>query len=339
MTRTPRRMDPAAGGMLVVRHPLPASAAGAQGQGRAVGRRPARPHPARLSLTGLASFPSSIPDRDDRRPPVRRLRLPAGAGLGRTPPHDRRPRTSSRHPPAARPQLVGDARHAQEAQAGRHRRLCHVRHPMYSAFWLLALAQAALLANRVAGSPGIVGWGVLFFLRVGREERLMIDTFGEIPGVHGPGPSAWFRGSIDQRGCAGPVSQRCRGRTDGALGHADDLVHVGSPFALRGFVADRSASSDAARSAEGGDQPGTAAAEGVPSRWRRCRRPPKPPAEAKAWRVGPRPRQLHPWPGDRAPRPGQRLFARHGQAGQGSQGLGAPVSLSNHSTWQTISPS
>lgn len=53
-----------------------------------------------------------------------------------------------------------------------------VRHPMYSAFWLLALAQAFLLANWIAGFSGIVGWGILFFLRVGHEERLMIDTFG-----------------------------------------------------------------------------------------------------------------------------------------------------------------
>ena len=40
-----------------------------------------------------------------------------------------------------------------------------VRHPMYSAFWLLALAQAGLLANWVAGLAGIVGWGLLFFLK------------------------------------------------------------------------------------------------------------------------------------------------------------------------------
>jgi protein-S-isoprenylcysteine O-methyltransferase Ste14 len=53
-----------------------------------------------------------------------------------------------------------------------------VRHPMYSAFWLLAFAQAFLLANWIAGLAGIVGWGILFFLRVGHEERLMIDTFG-----------------------------------------------------------------------------------------------------------------------------------------------------------------
>jgi len=54
-----------------------------------------------------------------------------------------------------------------------------VRHPMYSAFWLLALAQAALLPNWIAGLAGPVGWGTLFFLRVGREERLMIETFGD----------------------------------------------------------------------------------------------------------------------------------------------------------------
>jgi protein-S-isoprenylcysteine O-methyltransferase Ste14 len=54
----------------------------------------------------------------------------------------------------------------------------YVRHPMYSAFWLLAFAQAFLIANWIAGLSGIVGWGLLFFLRVGHEERLMIDTFG-----------------------------------------------------------------------------------------------------------------------------------------------------------------
>lgn len=55
----------------------------------------------------------------------------------------------------------------------------HVRHPMYSAFWLLALSQAALLPNWFAGLAGLVAWGILFFLRVGREERLMVDTFGD----------------------------------------------------------------------------------------------------------------------------------------------------------------
>jgi protein-S-isoprenylcysteine O-methyltransferase Ste14 len=54
-----------------------------------------------------------------------------------------------------------------------------VRHPMYSAFWLWAIAQALLLPNWFAGFTGLIGFGTLFFLRVGREERLMIETFGD----------------------------------------------------------------------------------------------------------------------------------------------------------------
>jgi protein-S-isoprenylcysteine O-methyltransferase Ste14 len=54
-----------------------------------------------------------------------------------------------------------------------------VRHPMYSAFWLWAIAQALLLPSWIAGPAGLVGFGTLFFLRVGREEALMIATFGD----------------------------------------------------------------------------------------------------------------------------------------------------------------
>ena len=54
-----------------------------------------------------------------------------------------------------------------------------VRHPMYSAFWLMALAQALLLPNWIAGLAGIVGFGTLFFLRIGPEERMMEQAFGE----------------------------------------------------------------------------------------------------------------------------------------------------------------
>ena len=54
-----------------------------------------------------------------------------------------------------------------------------IRHPMYAAFWLWALAQALLLPNWIAGPAGLVGFGTLFFLRVGREERLMEQAFGD----------------------------------------------------------------------------------------------------------------------------------------------------------------
>jgi len=54
-----------------------------------------------------------------------------------------------------------------------------VRHPMYSAFWLMALAQALLLPNWIAGLSGFVGFGILFFGRVGREEEMMLRGFGE----------------------------------------------------------------------------------------------------------------------------------------------------------------
>jgi protein-S-isoprenylcysteine O-methyltransferase Ste14 len=54
-----------------------------------------------------------------------------------------------------------------------------VRHPMYSAFWLWTVAQALLLPNWVAGLSGIIGFGILFFGRVAREEQIMLETFGD----------------------------------------------------------------------------------------------------------------------------------------------------------------
>jgi protein-S-isoprenylcysteine O-methyltransferase Ste14 len=54
-----------------------------------------------------------------------------------------------------------------------------IRHPMYTAFWLMGLGQAFLLPNWFAGLSGLVGTAVLFFLRVEKEEQMMLDTFGE----------------------------------------------------------------------------------------------------------------------------------------------------------------
>ncbi len=65
-----------------------------------------------------------------------------------------------------------------------HRLVAHgiyawLRHPMYAAHWLWAVAQALLLPNWIAGFAGLVGFGMLFFARVGHEERMMLETFGD----------------------------------------------------------------------------------------------------------------------------------------------------------------
>lgn len=55
----------------------------------------------------------------------------------------------------------------------------YVRHPMYSAFFLWAIAQLILIPNVIAGPAGVIGFGILYLFRVGREEQMMLDTFGE----------------------------------------------------------------------------------------------------------------------------------------------------------------
>jgi protein-S-isoprenylcysteine O-methyltransferase Ste14 len=53
-----------------------------------------------------------------------------------------------------------------------------IRHPMYASFFLLVVAQALLLPNWLVGVSGVVGAGLLFAFRVGREEELMLKQFG-----------------------------------------------------------------------------------------------------------------------------------------------------------------
>ena len=54
-----------------------------------------------------------------------------------------------------------------------------VRHPMYASMWLWGVAQALLLQNWVAGWVSLVMFMPLYLLRVPREERMMLDEFGE----------------------------------------------------------------------------------------------------------------------------------------------------------------
>ncbi|MEM1119889.1 MAG: protein-S-isoprenylcysteine O-methyltransferase [Bacteroidota bacterium] len=53
-----------------------------------------------------------------------------------------------------------------------------VRHPMYTAIWLWVIIQALVLSNYIGGLSGIIGFGALYFLRVYKEEDMMIKEFG-----------------------------------------------------------------------------------------------------------------------------------------------------------------
>jgi len=53
-----------------------------------------------------------------------------------------------------------------------------IRHPMYLSIWLLVIAQAMILPNYAAGFAGLVPFAILYFQRVAREERMMLEEFG-----------------------------------------------------------------------------------------------------------------------------------------------------------------
>ncbi|MFI0847495.1 protein-S-isoprenylcysteine O-methyltransferase [Mesorhizobium sp. IMUNJ 23232] len=53
-----------------------------------------------------------------------------------------------------------------------------IRHPMYTSFLLMALGQAFLLSNWLVAVAGLVGFAILFFPRIGKEEQMMIENFG-----------------------------------------------------------------------------------------------------------------------------------------------------------------
>jgi protein-S-isoprenylcysteine O-methyltransferase Ste14 len=55
----------------------------------------------------------------------------------------------------------------------------HVRHPMYAALFLYSIGQALVVPNWVVGPSYFVTFGILFALRIGAEERMMLETFGD----------------------------------------------------------------------------------------------------------------------------------------------------------------
>jgi protein-S-isoprenylcysteine O-methyltransferase Ste14 len=54
-----------------------------------------------------------------------------------------------------------------------------VRHPMYTALFLYSIGQLLVLPNWVAGPSYLIAFGILYALRIGAEERMMLETFGD----------------------------------------------------------------------------------------------------------------------------------------------------------------
>jgi len=55
----------------------------------------------------------------------------------------------------------------------------HIRHPMYTAIILNAVAQALLLPNWLAGPSCLVAFLLMLTFRLGREEQMMRERFGD----------------------------------------------------------------------------------------------------------------------------------------------------------------
>lgn len=60
----------------------------------------------------------------------------------------------------------------------------HIRHPIYAGLWLWAIAQPLLLQNWIAGFALLMLFIPLYFIRMPREEQMMLDHFGEEYGAY-----------------------------------------------------------------------------------------------------------------------------------------------------------
>ena len=54
-----------------------------------------------------------------------------------------------------------------------------IRHLMYTAFFLYSIGQALVIPNWVVGPSYLVPFTILFACRVGSEERMMVEQFGD----------------------------------------------------------------------------------------------------------------------------------------------------------------
>jgi protein-S-isoprenylcysteine O-methyltransferase Ste14 len=53
-----------------------------------------------------------------------------------------------------------------------------IRHPMYTALFLIAAAQLLLIGNAVVAPAFLIAFTILYAARIGPEERMMLDHFG-----------------------------------------------------------------------------------------------------------------------------------------------------------------
>ena len=56
----------------------------------------------------------------------------------------------------------------------------YIRHPMYAAHLLWAVAQPLILTNWIAGFSFLIAQIPQYLLRIGEEEGMMLDQFGEV---------------------------------------------------------------------------------------------------------------------------------------------------------------
>ena len=55
----------------------------------------------------------------------------------------------------------------------------YVRHPMYTCIWLAVAGFGLISSNWVVGIVAPVTWGILYFIRLPDEEKMMIEEFGD----------------------------------------------------------------------------------------------------------------------------------------------------------------
>jgi protein-S-isoprenylcysteine O-methyltransferase Ste14 len=54
-----------------------------------------------------------------------------------------------------------------------------IRHPMYTYFYMMVIATALISANLFVGIFGVATWTLLYLVRIGDEEQMLLEQFGE----------------------------------------------------------------------------------------------------------------------------------------------------------------